>query len=147
VAVSEENVEVIRRIYEASARRDSSAVLDNYHPEVVVDMSRAPCRHMVGGGVYHGHEGLRAFYRRWTEAWEVVDSVLEDLIDTGDRVITFETMRGRGRASGAAVELHECGIWTVSGGKVVRVDWLDAANKDDLRAAGLSDLVAAGRSE
>ena len=145
--MSEENVEIIRRMYEDSASRGSFAVPDAYHPEVVVDMSRAPCRHVIGGGVYHGHDGLRTFYRLWNDAWEIVESVLEEVVDAGERVITFETMRGRGRASGATVELHECGIWVLRGGKVVRVDWLDAANKEDLRAAGLADLVAAGPSE
>jgi ketosteroid isomerase-like protein len=145
--VSEENVEIIRKMYEASAGHGSLAVPDAYHPDCVVDMTRAPCRHVIGGGVYHGHDGLRTFYRLWNDAWEMVESVLEEVIDAGERVITFETMRGRGRASGAAVELHECGIWILRDGKIVRVDWLDAANKEDLRAAGLSDLAAAGLPE
>jgi ketosteroid isomerase-like protein len=135
--MSQENVEIIRRMYDAAASRDSPTVLEIYDPAVEVDMSQAPCRDVIGGRVYHGHDGLRAFYRQWNDAWETVESELEELIDAGNRVISIETTRARGRASGAAVELHECGIWTLRGGRIVRVDWLDATREEVLEAAGL----------
>ena len=34
-------------------------------------------------------------------------------------VVTLFTERGRGRGSGAPVEIHPLGIWTVEAGKVV----------------------------
>jgi ketosteroid isomerase-like protein len=137
--MSQENVEVIRRLYEAAAHRDSSAVLALYDPEVEVDMSHAPCRDLVGKRFYHGHDGLRAFYREWNGAWETVESDLEELIDAGEHVISVETTRGRGRASGAAVELHQCGIWRIRAGKIVRVEWLDTTREEALEAAGLRE--------
>jgi ketosteroid isomerase-like protein len=137
--MSQENVEIIRRMYDAAASRDSPTVLEIYDPAVEVDMSQAPCRDVIGGRVYHGHDGLRAFYRQWNDAWETVESELEELIDAGDRVISIETTRARGRASGATVELHECGIWTLRGGRIVRVDWLDATREEVLEAAGLRE--------
>jgi ketosteroid isomerase-like protein len=138
--MSRENVEIIRRMYDAAARRDSDVVLAIYDPEVEVDMSRAPCRDLVGKRFYHGHDGLRAFYREWNDAWEIVESDVAELIDGGDdRVISVETTRARGRASGAAVELHEAGIWTLRAGRIVRVEWLDARREEALEAAGLSE--------
>jgi ketosteroid isomerase-like protein len=59
--MSQKNVKIVRRIYDAAARRDSDAVLALYDPEVEVDMSHAPCRDLVGKRFYHGHDGLRAF--------------------------------------------------------------------------------------
>jgi ketosteroid isomerase-like protein len=108
--MSQENVKVVRRMYDAAARRDSDAVLALYDPEVEVDMSHAPCRDLVGKRFCHGHDGLRAFYREWNGAWETVESAVEELIDAGERVVSVETTRGRGVASGVAVELHQCGI-------------------------------------
>jgi ketosteroid isomerase-like protein len=137
--MSQENVEIIRRLYEAAAHRDSNAVLALYDPEVEVDMSHAPCKDLVGSRFYHGHDGLRAFYREWNGAWESVESDVEELIDAGDRVISVETTRGRGLVSGAAVELHQCGIWTIRAGKIVRVEWLDATREEALEAAGLRE--------
>jgi ketosteroid isomerase-like protein len=137
--MSQENVEIIRRVYDAAARRDSDVVLAIYDPEVEVDMSRAPCRDLVGKRFYHGHDGLRAFYREWNGAWETVESDVEELIDAGERVVSVETTRGRGVVSGAAVELHQCGIWTLRAGRIVRVEWLDATREEALEAAGLSE--------
>ena len=136
--MSEENVEIIRRLYDAAAHRDSDAVLALYHPEVEVDMSRAPCRDLVGKRFYHGHDGLRAFYREWNGAWETVESDVEELIDAGERVISVETTRGCGVASRAPVELHQCGIWTIRDGKVVRVAWVEKRD-EALEAAGLRE--------
>jgi ketosteroid isomerase-like protein len=137
--MSQENVEIIRRIYDAAARRDSATILSLYDPGVEVDMSRAPCRDLVGKRFYHGHDGLRAFYREWNGAWETVESDVEELIGAGERVVSVETTRGRGVASGAAVELHQCGIWTIRDGRIVRVEWLDATREEALEAAGLSE--------
>jgi ketosteroid isomerase-like protein len=137
--MSEENVEIVRRMYDAAARRDSDVVLAIYDPEVEVDMSRAPCRDLVGKRFYHGHDGLRAFYREWNSAWETVESDVEELIDAGERVVSVETTRGRGAASGAAVELHQCGIWTLRARRIVRVEWLDATREEALEAAGVPE--------
>jgi ketosteroid isomerase-like protein len=95
---------------------------------------RGPCRKRF----YHGHDGLRAFYREWYDAWETVESEMEELIDAGDRVISVETTRGRGVASGAAVEVQNCGIWTIRGGTIVRVEWIEE-REEALEAAGLSE--------
>jgi ketosteroid isomerase-like protein len=136
--MSQENVEIVRQMYDAAAHRDSGAVLALYDPGVEVDMSRSPCRDLVGKRFYHGHDGLRTFYREWNGAWEAVESDVEELIDAGDRVISVETTRGRGQESGAAVEMHICGIWTISAGRIVRVEWLEA-REDALEAAGLRE--------
>jgi ketosteroid isomerase-like protein len=64
---------------------------------------------------------------------------VEDLIDAGERVISVETTRGRGRASGVPVELHQCGIWTIRAGKIVRVEWLEATREEAIEAAGLRE--------
>jgi ketosteroid isomerase-like protein len=104
--MSQENVEIVRRVYEAAARRDDAAtVLALYDPEVERDIPHSPARELVGRRVYHEHEGLRSFFREWYEAWGTVEPDLEELIDAGGHAISVETTRGRGRTSGAEVEL------------------------------------------
>ncbi len=61
--MSRENVEIVRSIYEAAARRDSEAILKLYDPKVELDFSRLPHAQAIGRGLYHGHEGLRSWYR------------------------------------------------------------------------------------
>ena len=137
--MSEENVEVVRRIYEAAARRDVEAVLALYDTEVAFDNTHAPHGGLIRRGVFRGHEGLRAFYREYMEAWEYLSEDLEELIDAGEHVISIQTTRARGRASGAVVEnLHMPGVWTIRDGKVIRVVWL-ATREEALEAAGLRE--------
>ena len=119
--MSRENMEVVQRVYDAASRRDSTAVLSLYDPEVELDNTRLQ---VVSGGVYHGHEGLRSFFRQWNEAWESVDYRVDDLIDAGgEQVVSVVTRHGRGRSSGAEVEVQVALLWTVRGGKIVRVIW------------------------
>jgi hypothetical protein len=35
--------------------------------------------------------------------------------------------------------LHQCGIWTIRAGRIVRVEWLDATREEALEAAGLRE--------
>jgi ketosteroid isomerase-like protein len=123
--VSEENVEIVRGIYDAARQRDADAVLSLYDPSVECDYSRVRWGDPARRGVYHGHEGLQEVFREWHEAWENYEAGVDEVIDVGDdQVITVGTARGRGRASGIEVELrHQAGLWTIRGGKVVRVVW------------------------
>jgi ketosteroid isomerase-like protein len=137
--MSEENVELVRRVYDANARGDAAAVLALYDPKVEWDISRAPARDLLGEPhVFHGHDGLRGFFRAWYEAWGHVEADLEDLIDAGVQVISVETTRGRGRASGVEVELPHAAVWTVRDGKIIRVVWF-GTRAEALEAAGLSE--------
>jgi ketosteroid isomerase-like protein len=138
--MSEENVEIVRRVFEAAARRATEAVLALYDPEVEFDNTHGPAQALMGGRrVYHGYEGLRAIFREWYEAWDEVEADLKELIDAGERVISVQTYRGRGRASGAEVQWPDlAGVWTIHEGKIVRVAWFPT------RAAAVE---AAGASE
>ena len=137
--MSQENVEIVRRIYDAAARRDSEATLALYDSDVEIDVSRTHRALMQDVYKGPGHEGLRRWAREWHEAWEQVEYDVDEMIDAGDDVICVVTVRGRGRGSGADVEftLH-AGLWTIQNGKVARVVWFKT-RKDALEAAGLSE--------
>ena len=138
--MADESVEIVRRVYEAAARRDQEAALALYHPEIAWDTSRRGTPgDMAGSGIYRGHEGLRTWFRSWHEAWEDLVDRLEEAIDAGDRVVTVVTMQGRGRASGAEVTSRRYfGVWTISKGKVTHVVWFPT-RAEALEAAGLSE--------
>jgi ketosteroid isomerase-like protein len=137
--MSQENVEVVRRLYEAIGRHDSEGVLALYDPYVVCDYSRVGWGDLTKGGVYYGHEGLRTVYREWYEAWEDYEEVLEEVIDARDRVVSVVTGRARGRASGVAVEnAHHAGVWTIQDGRIIRVVWFPSRH-EALEATGLKE--------
>jgi len=130
------NVEVVRAVYDAVARRDTNAVLALYDPAVEWDTSHIP---LVAQGIYHGHAGLRRWFGEWYEAWKDLEEDCEEMIEAGDKVVVVTTARARGRVSGADVEwLHRAGVWTLREGKVVRVVWFPT-RREAFEAVGLPE--------
>jgi ketosteroid isomerase-like protein len=137
--MSHENVEVVRRVYDAAARRDSATVFALYHPDVELDASRVGIPGVAGkAGVSRGHEGLRTFFQEWHEAWGEIEYSYEELIQAGEQVISIVSRHARGRASGIEVEGSFALLWTLRDGKVARVVWF-LTRADALEAAGLSE--------
>jgi ketosteroid isomerase-like protein len=131
--MSEENVEVVRRIIEAFQRGDWDAVMAGYDEAVVLDQSRMP-----GGGIYHGHKGVRDFYVGWIGAWDDLRFELEQVLDADDLVVDINEVTGKGRSSGVPVRMRTGNLWTVEHGKVVRHVGYPVAS-EALEAAGLSE--------
>jgi ketosteroid isomerase-like protein len=137
--MSEENVEVVRRAYEAFNRGGPEAVINEglWPPELVWDFSPSG---IPGLGVYTGFDEIRTFFEKdWFAAfpfdeWKVE---LDELIDNGDQVIAVSRQRGRGASSGVGAELEQAFIITVGDGEIVRVEsYLDRDKA--FEAAGLS---------
>jgi ketosteroid isomerase-like protein len=135
--MSQENVEIVRRVFEADARRDSAAILDLYDPAVEWDYSKGPGGDLTGAKLYRGHDGLRAFFRDWSEAFQTFGFPCKELIDAGDEVISVNAAHGLGRTSGTNVEMEQWAVWSIRGGKVVRVVWF-RTREEAFEAAGLS---------
>jgi ketosteroid isomerase-like protein len=130
ITVSRENVEIVRRVYEAVANHDVATVLALYDADVEWDASRLPEARMdEGSGRSRGHESIRGITRRWNEAWTAAEDRCDELIDAGEHVISVVTRRARGRASGVEVETRRAGVWTVRAGKVVRTVWFPSAEE------------------
>ena len=137
--MSEENVEIVRRLFAAVARRDTETALSLYHPEVEFDGRHHRWAEMIGAPhvVFRGHDGLRAWAREYYSSWEDLDDTLEEVIDAGDQVVSIVTTRGRGRASGIEVELkRNAGVWTVRDGQIVKVVWYSTP-EEAFEAAGI----------
>jgi ketosteroid isomerase-like protein len=138
--MSRENVEIVRRVFDAADRRDADAIFALYDPDVEWDGSRIRWAEVIPGTAhFHGHEELRGVFREYYDMWETFEDELQELIDSGDHVISVVTSRGRGRASGVDVEWDgNSGVWTIRDGKVVRVVWFPT-RVEALEAVGLSE--------
>ncbi len=134
--MSQEHMEVVRRLFDAVAQRDTEAVLTFYDPEVEWDHSHASGPSTImGASVYHGHEGIRRLSHEFYEAFADVEVEIVELIDAGEHVISVVNYRGRGRASGVEVALTQwAGVWTIRDDKVVRAVWF-ASREEALEAA------------
>ena len=133
--MSQENVEIVRRVYEAAAGRDATSLFALYDPDVELDANRMGVGDL---GIYHGHEGLRKLFGEFHEVWGKIEYDYEELIDAGEHVVAVVRRHARGRASGVDVEAPLALLWTVRGGKVVRVVWFPT-REEALEAAGLSE--------
>jgi ketosteroid isomerase-like protein len=133
--MSRENVEVVRRQGEAYARGDWEEAMSLFDPDAVLDISR----YSAGGGVFHGHEGVRAGFREWIGSWEDYRYELLDVIDAGDdKVVLTSRQSGRGRGSGVEVEVANAVVNTLRNGKVIRMD-VYPTHAEAFEAAGLSE--------
>jgi ketosteroid isomerase-like protein len=136
--MSEENVEIVRRLYEAVGRHDTEAVLSAYDPNVEFDFSGGPLPSLLGDTVYRGHDGLRKMERDRYLDFERVEDDCQELIDAGQRVVSLVITRTRGRSSGIDTEFRQYGVWTIRDDKVIRVEWF-RQRAEALKVAGLSE--------
>jgi len=131
--MSEENVEIVRRLHAAINAADAEAVLALLDPEIVwVQNPNAP-----DPRTFHGHDGMREFRAMLEEAFAGVRLESDRFIDAGDRVVSLGHMRARGVGSGVEVREARGWVWTVRDGKVVRHQTFDD-HQAALEAAGLS---------
>jgi ketosteroid isomerase-like protein len=132
-----QNVEIVRRVFEAAGRGDTQGILGLYDPDIEWDASRTE-RGAITGGVVRGHQAVLEWLREWYDPWETVDDDLEELIEaTDNRVVSVMVQRGRGKASGVEVADRLGTVWTIRNGKVVRVVWFPS-REAALEAAGIS---------
>jgi ketosteroid isomerase-like protein len=137
--MSQENVEIVRGIIDAHEQGDFDAVFAGYDPAIEWHLSPVFARASDFDPVYHGHEGVRAFWRQWFAAWERAYFEYEEFIDAGDSVVTILSQHVRGRTSGIELEWSSYGqVWTVRNGKIVRVEFFPT-REEALEAAGLKE--------
>ena len=138
--MSQENVEIVRTLLEGSARRDHERAFDFYDPNIEWDASGGVELSTDLAGVYHGHDGVRAYWRGWLSAWRDLDFDVQDVLDGGDEVVALiRNQRQWGRHSGIQTEMPPYGlVFTIRNGKVVR--WRSFADQGSaLKAVGLTE--------
>jgi ketosteroid isomerase-like protein len=137
--MSQQNVDVVRSLFDAVSRRDAATVRALYDPEVEWDNTRGPVHGLTERKVYRGYEAVRRWWQEYWEPWERVWDEVEELIDAGDQVVSVQTTHARGVLNGLAVDLaHVAAVWTFRRGKIVRVA-LFTTRAEALEAAGLRE--------
>jgi uncharacterized protein len=130
--MSHENVELVRASYDAFGRDDMAFIIERTDPDIKISEAAV----MPGARTYHGHQGLLDAIDNWAGQWDDFSVELERIIDAGDRVVSLVHHRGRGKVSGAPVELHVAYVHTIKDCKVVRWQIFETWN-EALEAAGL----------
>ena len=113
--MSEENVEIVRRVYEGWARGDFSEG-EAFHPEVEFELVDWP-EPVTSRGV----EEMQRTWRTTLSAWDDFRAEPDDFVGYGDNVLVLNSIRARGKGSGAEVSAQTATVWTLEAGKVVRL--------------------------
>ena len=135
--MSEENVEVVRRIY-ASLTCGDGAWRGLVASDVVVDFSRR----RVDPFVTHGRDDpvLASIESQALEVWEELPAWEPlELIEAGCKVVAFIRTSGRGKGSRAPAEAHVANVWTFRDGLPVELTYFGEDRAAALEAAGLSE--------
>jgi len=128
------NVDIVREGYEAWNRGDLEAMFAVIDPEVEWQLPDSG----MNTGTYRGHEGVRELMESYLEAFERFTIELEQVFEAGDQVVAFVRAVARGRASGIDIETRPAHVWTIRGGKGVRME-VFPERKRAVQAAGLGD--------
>ena len=134
--MSQENVEIVRRIYEERLiDRDPERLLEQlFTPDVeYVNPPEA-----VEPGTRRGPVAVARAFRSSAEFYDLPWNDLRELFDCGDTVVAAVSFRTRGRGSHSEVVQQEAHSWTLRDGRVARYEWgrdLEAA----LEAARLQE--------
>jgi ketosteroid isomerase-like protein len=119
--MSLENVEVVRRSFDAFARGDFEAAFAAHDPET----EWRTAEDEPDSRTYRGLRGLRRLAGDIADPWEdrFERSVeAEEFIDCGDWIVVPWSGRLHGRGSGVEIEVSETYAVLLRGGKIVRVE-------------------------
>ena len=135
--MSQENVEFIVGVFEASNSGDFAAALDA-HAEDATLAFHGELRHIAGDDISGKNavgEWWGDFYRQfgWGYRCEIDESH-----DLGDRVLIVGTDYGQGRTSGTPITREFGYIFTIANGRIVRCD-VYPSRAETLEAAGLRE--------
>jgi ketosteroid isomerase-like protein len=134
--MSQENVEVVRRGWDAWLGGDLPGVLRQYDPEVVWDLSHyrdSP------ESTYHGTESVERYFSEWLAVWDDYEVGVDEIFAAPDgRVVTLYWHRGKGRTSGLAMHDEIAHIATVRDGKITYIE-IYSDRAEALEAVGLSE--------
>jgi len=134
--VSEENVEIVRRVYAALNERDFDSLLKLSDPDGVFDFSRS-----IGPqkGVYRGPEEFRRFASDFFDAFELYEATpVEVGVGPHGHIVVRQHVRAKGRGSGLEWENNPDAafVFEIRDGKIFSTT-LYQHRSEALKAVGL----------
>jgi ketosteroid isomerase-like protein len=134
--MSEANLELVRRAYEAWNGGDFEAAVGFLHPDVEITVPP----NLPEAGTYRGREQVSHWVAdELLPILEEVRAEPEQFLPAGDRVVVFVRYYARGRSSGIdvrgmSVDSH---VWTLEEGKVRSLE-MYSGTEPALETAGLA---------
>jgi ketosteroid isomerase-like protein len=114
-----QNVDTVKRAIETfnQAGADPEALSAYYDAEIEFqEDTRLP-----EPGLYRGPEAVTGYVLQYLEAFEGYRYEIEEIYDAGDKVLVFNRQHGRGKGSGAPVEMRNAWLFFLRDGRIVRI--------------------------
>jgi len=147
--VSQENVEVVRRVLNAMVTAQARRRRDGSFPEqeigaafdlMAAEHELVPYMTSVEGKTsFRGEQGFREWIGHLEDAWESWDTRPEQLtVIDGERVLVAYRFRARSRLIGLPVDEQLAWVMTVCDGKLARTEAYPSVH-EALKAVGLEE--------
>ena len=133
--MSQENVEIVRRMFDAFNRYDFEEATRQLAPDAEL---HGTVGGLTEGSLWRGPEQIGDFFAQDREAWDERRLDAEQFIDAGDSVAVLMHEFRRGKGSGVEMETDTAMVFEVRDGRVVRIQgYMDRG--EALEAAGLRE--------
>ena len=129
--MSQENVEIVRSIYDAVNRGDWDAAFRDQHPDHELVLPPP-------AGTYRGREAIQAYWEDRLAAFDEVVAEPEEVVEHGDQVVVVVKIRARPKGSSAEIEIRNGHVWTFRDGKPASMRLFPEPEKA-FEAAGLAE--------
>ena len=114
--MSQENVALVRGIYDSFATGDVPAVLGAMHPDMV--WNEAENFPLADRNPYVGPDAIvQGVFVRLAEQWDGFAVEVGELLDAGDTVVALGHYVGTCRATGQPIRAQLVHVWRLEGGR------------------------------
>jgi ketosteroid isomerase-like protein len=134
--MSEDRIEMVKRLAQAWNRDDLDAFLDLLDPDIEWRTSIEPFFEGTES-VFRGHDGIREFWKSYRgEAFQRLEVRMDEFRDLGESLLTLGEIKTIGQASRLQLTSELAQVWTFRGGKIASSDDF-LSHAEGLKAAGL----------
>jgi ketosteroid isomerase-like protein len=112
-------IDGIRRAYEAFSRGDIQSAVNAV--EMAPDILWVEPPEFYAGGTYHGRQGVADYLTKSREASEQLQSLPEEILEVGDRIVVFVHFQAWPLGGDLMREGHIADVYTVQNGCVVQM--------------------------
>lgn len=111
--MSTSDLEIVRNLYDAFARRDLDTIREAIHPDFTMEQSDV----LPWGGRRKGPDGFFAFLGSLLSHVDTTVEI-EDLIDAGDHIVEIGHTHGKVLTHGTPFRVREVHAWQLVDGKL-----------------------------
>jgi ketosteroid isomerase-like protein len=128
--MSQENLEIVRRVYGALADRDWNAVFNETRADFAIETQLQ--------GSHRGRDAAQRFIEDQINTFQAWTADPEEFYDVEDQVVVVVKVRAQPKGSSATIEIKTGHLWTIQDSSILLLSTFPNPG-GALEAAGLRD--------